>query len=209
MSRWRFALLVPALALLLSGCLPADEAGFGVAGPAAGDPADTDDPDLDDEAIDEDEDEDEEGLADWDSSPPDDLAEGSVLVWQINCGMLDGSGANIWEWDGDTWQGFEEGDQLPGVEDDFEGGSPYDEVKPCFRPTSNPTMEWDEDGSIRFFNGDWLHAMAPSPVEGRWLGTVSPMFEVSEECHTGMADVGLQIPVNLTIQAFELIDPLS
>lgn len=132
----------------------------------------------------------------WDPSPPDQVETGTVLVWTINCGMLAGTGNNAWEWTGDHWEGapwYE-------VEGAGEDGMPWPQLEPCFRPASNKTMEWDDDGSIRFFNGDWLHDMAPSATEDTWLGTVSPMFEVSQECHEGMAELGLEIPVHLSIR---------
>jgi hypothetical protein len=196
----RRALLSSLMALLLmAGCVTTDESDFGWTLPDdtsdEGDgPADT----LDDE---------DPSPITWDVAPPEHIEVGAILTWTIDCGMLNGAGGNAWEWTGDQWAApnHYDGEELG----DSDGGYPYDEVMPCFRPTSNPTMEWDEDGSIRFFNGDWLHDMAPSTSEGLWLGIVSPMFEVGEECYEGMAEVGIEMPVHLSIRMNDVIDPTS
>ncbi len=197
-------------ALFLVGCLPADDGGFNITadrGPVGGlDDLDADDPADPDDDGDQESDPDD-GLG-WDPMQPQSVEPGTILIWTINCGMLDGSGMNAWEWLGDRWEGFR-GEDLEEDLSSSGGGYPYEELEPCFRPTSNTSMEWRDDGTIHFFNGDWHHDMRPSTTHNRWMGTVYPTFEVSEACHEAMEGLGLSIPVNLSIEIEEFYDPTA
>lgn len=173
------------LALLLSGCVAPLEGGFDYTGEAPSDGVDLPTP---------------QDLR-WDAAPPD-VAVGSSLVAVLNCGMLEGDSDVYWRFDGGGWEavGRQDNEWFTEVEAEAEfGGRPYAPVESCFTSGSSRALDWGEDGSFVFYNGNWAHELHPSATEGVWVGTVRPMFDVSEDCLDGLEELGLEPPVGLSL----------
>lgn len=200
----RFA---PILLLLLSACAP----------PSGGQDPFTRAPGPDDELIDEqdsadagdpellddpDEDADVEPDAlSWEPLPGE-APVGAIWVGVFNCGMLSDE-AEVWmERTEDGWQQSGRLSDHPAVDEiDETHGMPLGDVgELCFdRAEPDRSVIWEEDGSFHFFNGHWDHHLRPLGQEGRWLGGVAPMFNISEACRDELDSLGLSLPATISL----------
>ena len=202
------------LALLLAGCLPGSDDGnssFAQARPvaeAAQDPVEdpADDP-TDDPGDDSDPGDDNDPGGDplqpidppdaWDAGAPD-APEGTVVVFDLSCGLLQGTARKAWELQGSTWHEVQE-PGAPRVE-------AWPQVETCGQQ-SDKLLDWNEDGDIYILAGNMDHFNTPNEVEGTWTGQVTPRFDPPSSCSEGMAALGLSWPVTMGLTLVEIRIP--
>ena len=140
---------------------------------------------------------DDDSLA-WDAAPPEDLPDGTLWRGVLSCGLFDAPVERSWLLQEGVWT-------VPGSGSE-DSPRPRDEVIPCME--SGPkTMTWAEDGQLSFEAAGWTHVMQPSTLANRWLGDGTPMHEPSRECVDGLAEIGLELPVGLSLTLTELETP--
>jgi hypothetical protein len=163
-------------------------------------PAQEDDPEDPDDPGDS---EDDLPALNWDALPDDDLPLGTIWVGRFNCSILDGE-AELWiERTEDGWTQINRIEDHPATaEIPQTSGVPLGDfsqhcVPDGFEPDRR--VDWEPNGSLHFYNGDWDHHLFPTTVPGRWQGTVTPMFEISAECEAEMAEQGIPRPAILQL----------
>ncbi|MCO4771747.1 MAG: hypothetical protein KDA24_17080 [Deltaproteobacteria bacterium] len=191
------------LALLLSGCAaPSDAVDNGFARVDSDSDEDDDDTgigsggngegpaDDDDLPIGDDDDDSEDPVDDgWDTSSPE-PQEGSLITFEIECGLLMGMSLKTWEYQIDRWVE---------VRIDGQESRPRPEFDPCFAD-GGKWLRWYEDGEIYFEAGGMAHDLRPTEVEERWMGEVTPLSQSSTACNEALELGGLGWPVTMSFQ---------
>ncbi len=160
-------------------------------GGAAVDPTDPDGPDA--ESPDDPADDDDDTGA-WDPAEPE-VADGTIVVFEVQCGLLIGEPRMAWMKVDTYWKGLMS-------EDDSQA---FADLEVCFRE-SDTRLDWADDGFIYILAGGVGHDAEPTEVAGRWFGSVYPLVESSAECDEALAARGMRWPVDFGLRLVEQID---
>lgn len=197
-----------ALALLVGcGPVPNEENGFGRIGRVDSDDPTigTDDPDGGggDETTDPGDEPDPPGDDDddddaWDAGEPE-VADGTVVTFDVQCGLLDGVPRKRWMKTGPYWEEVRS-------DDPEASGTPWPDLEVCFGE-GGKMLRWDDDGAIYIEAGGMGHDVTPTATEGLWLGGVYPLERSTPACDEALAARGLSWPINFGLTLVSIAPP--
>lgn len=131
----------------------------------------------------------------WDSTEPD-VPDGTVMVTEFTCGFTSGGFEAEWEKIEGDWE-------LVGASP---GGEPVEALLPCQEPPADdpgPYIEWGDGPDIFLHTPGIDHLLHPTEQENYWVGQVWPTHP-NEACLAGIASLGLEFPIALTMRLVEL-----
>lgn len=130
----------------------------------------------------------------WDVGAPE-VEEGTLMKARFICGLMDGAFDAWFRMSGDTWKIMSD------------NGRPIPELEPCGEgPDLDEAFDWEDDGAIYFTVGATAHWLNPSTQENRWVGKAGPL-EPTQGCLDAAADYGVDLPVTLTMEITEYVNP--